>query len=75
MKFSWINFNCQYVLLWRNLSCNEKLKHGFYRDIFIITRSPEQYRKYFNTEEEVRKKGEFDGGFRVFDDNLDSNQK
>ena len=53
----------------------KKLKNIFIRDIFIITRSPEQYQHEFNTEEQIRELSEYDGGMVVFVDMSDDDQK
>ena len=46
----------------------EKRRNIFWRDIFIITRSPEKINDGFTTEENTRKIGAFVGGIIDFDD-------
>ena len=54
---------------------NETTGTRFIRDIFNLTRCPEQYNDEFKTDKDFRKVSEYRGGIVIFDDIKDYNKK
>ena len=52
----------------------QKKLNNVLTEVFFITKSPEQYTKESNAEEEIRERSEFEEGIVVFDDMLEYNQ-
>ena len=51
------------------------MRKNFHRDVFIITRSPQQYKDDIDTDEKISDIGEHECSIIVFEDLLNYNQK